>query len=81
MPVAPPADGPVATIADRCVRLGVPGAEEQPSLYRLCRQWVQNDPDLGEPLAEVGELHLGRLPGWASSNARLSEWWARLSTK
>lgn len=44
----------MATIADRCVRLGLPGAEEQPSLYRLCRQWVQNDPDLGEPLAEVG---------------------------
>lgn len=60
VPVAPPADGPVATIADRCVRLGVPGAEEQPSLYRLCRQWVQNDPDLGEPLAEP--LPTSKLP-------------------
>lgn len=49
------ADGPVATIADRCVRVGMHGAAEHPSLYRLCRQWVQNDPDLGpEALSEVG---------------------------
>ncbi|GAB4818807.1 hypothetical protein N2152v2_005853 [Parachlorella kessleri] len=36
----------VATISDRRVQVPPPAAMEQPSLYRLCRQWVQNDPDL-----------------------------------
>lgn len=52
-PVAslPALDAPVVACHDRRVRLGPPGAAEeaQPSLYRLCRQWVQNEPDLGDP--------------------------------
>ena len=57
----PPPDGPVATLHDRRVRLGPAGApdEQQPSLYRLCRQWVQNDPDLPAELVEVS-LGAGR---------------------
>jgi hypothetical protein len=52
--VPAPLDGPVVTINDRRVRLGTPTAAEQPSLYKLCRQWVHNDPDLGDPMPEVG---------------------------
>ncbi|PRW44347.1 hypothetical protein C2E21_6810 [Chlorella sorokiniana] len=54
-PVPPlPADGILATVSDRRLRLGPAGApeEQQPSLYRLCRQWVQNDPDLPAPLPD-----------------------------
>lgn len=63
-----PPDGPVATLNDRRVRLGPAGAadEQQPSLYRLCRQWVQNDPDLPAELVEVsggGCSAKGGLPG------------------
>lgn len=49
------ADGVIATVNDRRLRLGPASAPEdqQPSLYRLCRQWVQNDPDLPPPLADV----------------------------
>ena len=52
---APTDGGIIATVNDRRVRLGPAGApeEQQPSLYRLCRQWVQNDPDLPAPLADV----------------------------
>jgi hypothetical protein len=56
LPAAAPAaaaasdPAPIATINDRRVRLPAPGVEEQDqvSLYRLCRQWVQNDPELAE---------------------------------
>ena len=44
----------VAAIGDRRVRVDGGGGEEgavprPPSLFALCRSWVQNDPDLGAP--------------------------------
>lgn len=52
--LTPAATAPsVATISDRRVQLPPALAPEPPSLYRLCRQWVQNEPELSL-MAEVG---------------------------
>ena len=56
-PQAAAAETDVGVISDRKVRLPQP-SEPEPSLYRLCRQWVQNDPDLLPP-DEVGRVGPG----------------------
>lgn len=51
-PAAAASETDVVVISDRKVQLPQP-SEPEPSFYRLCRQWVQNDPDLLPP-DEVG---------------------------
>ena len=77
----PALDAPVVTLHDRRVRLGPPGApqEAQPSLYRLCRQWVQNEPDLGDPPGP--EVRVPRCGGAAAGPWKGGEVSARCSAR
>lgn len=62
--VPSPEAGVVVTIHDRRVRLAPSGA----SLYKQCRQWVQNDSDLGGcPEVRLGFRSAGLGRCWLKS--------------
>ena len=80
--LAPAAAATVATISDRRVQVPSALVPDQPSLYRLCRQWVQNEPELAlMPEVRRGwwlfypELAVGLCRGTASPMVRQHEGW------